>query len=224
MIPENRSLQHRAGQFAFVSFSELGMSEPHPFTLSAAPQSDGRLRMSIGPLGDYTIRLMSRLEVGAKARVEGPFGDFGLARGPQVWVAAGIGITPFAAMANAIKDEVGPITLFYSVRHRRNAAHLEELEAVADRHPNFELQVRETSIEGRLDADVITEHVDNFKGKHLMYCGPAALRKSLWEGLRGRGLSARRFHYELFEIRTGIGLNYLFNYILTRTTKKTVKI
>ena len=214
-------MRHRAGQFGFISFAGLGLSEPHPFTLSAAPREDGQLRMSIGPLGDYTIRLMSRLEVGAKARVEGPFGDFGMARGPQVWVAAGIGITPFAAMAGTVTAESGPITLFYSVKTRKQAAHLEELEAVAAQHANFTLIVRETSIEGRLSAGTITDAVGDLQGKHVLYCGPAMLRKALWEGLRGHGLTARRFHYEMFEIRTGIGLDRLFNYLVDRA--KTVQ-
>ena len=154
--------------------------------------------------------------VRAQAKVEGPFGDFGLARGPQIWVAAGIGITPFAAIAGTIKAEDGPITLFYSTKYRKNAAHLEELEAAAAKHPNFQLVVRETKVEGRLTPDIIIDRVGNLKGKHVLYCGPATLRKTLWEALRVHGLTARRFHYELFEIRTGIGLNYLFNYILSR--------
>ena len=211
--PDGRGLKHRAGQFAFISFPEIGMSEPHPFTLSAGPQEDGTLRMSIAPLGDYTVRLMKRLSVGASARAEGPFGDFKVARGPQVWVAAGIGITPFAAMASTLGPDDGPVTLIYSVRERGRAAHLDELEATAKTLPNLELIVRETSKDGRLDADQVAKISGDLKGKHVLFCGPAALRDALGAGLRGHGLSPRRFHYELFEIRTGVGLNLLFNYI-----------
>ena len=148
LAPEGTAMRHRAGQFAFVSFPDLGLAEPHPFTMSAAPTGDGTLRMSIAPLGDYTNRLRSRLTVGAKARVEGPFGHFGVARGPQVWVAAGIGITPFAAMAPTLGPEDGPVTLIYSVRERARAAHLAELEAVAAANLNFRL-VLQGDREGR---------------------------------------------------------------------------
>ena len=219
LTPKGRPLKHRAGQFCFVSFAGLGMSEPHPFTLSAAPAEDGRLRMSIGPLGDYTIRLMSRLETGADARVEGAFGDFTMPKGHQIWVAAGIGITPFAAMAGTIKAEDGPITLFYSVKDRSRAAHLHELETVAEQHENFQLILRETSTEGRLQPSDVIDHSGSLKGKHVLYCGPGTFRKALWEHLRNHQLSARRFHYELFEIRTGIGLDYLFKFILDRSLK-----
>ncbi|MEM7259346.1 MAG: ferredoxin reductase family protein, partial [Pseudomonadota bacterium] len=221
--PTGRALKHRAGQFAFISFAGLGLGEPHPFTLSSAPDNDGGLRMTIGPLGDYTIRLMSRLQVGAEARVEGPFGDFGIARGPQVWVAAGIGITPFAAMAGSIAVQDGPVTLIYSVRNRQQAAHLDELEAVAAKHDNFTLVLRETSTEGRLTPADVASAAGDFKKAHVLYCGPAALRQSIWNGLKGQGLSARRFHYERFEIRTGVGLEYLFKKLLDRAVTRANK-
>lgn len=214
--PVGRALKHRAGQFVFISFPGLGMGEPHPFTLSAAPREDGQLRMSIAPLGDYTIRLMSRLKAGAEARVEGPFGDFTKPRGPQIWVAAGIGITPFAAMAGTLSPDDGPVTLLYTVKERSKAAHLDALEAVAAAHPNFDLVLRETAKEGRIDASTVADLAGDLKGRHVLYCGPAALRKALWEGLKDRGLSVRRFRYELFEIRTGIGLQRLFKYLTDR--------
>ncbi|MDG2340658.1 MAG: ferric reductase-like transmembrane domain-containing protein, partial [Paracoccaceae bacterium] len=64
--PEGKALRHRAGQFAFVSFAG---QEPHPFSISSAPRDDGRIRMSIGKIGDYTTSLDKRLTVGMKARI-----------------------------------------------------------------------------------------------------------------------------------------------------------
>ncbi len=216
LSPQKRTLRHKAGQFAFISFSDLGLREPHPFTLSAAPQENGQLRMTIGPLGDYTIRLMSRLEVGTTAQVEGPFGEFALARGPQTWVAAGIGITPFAAMAGSLSADSGPVKLIYSIKDRSKAVHLEELENIANANPNFTLTLWETSKQGRLNAELIAAQSESLKDKHVLYCGPSALRDSLIKELPNHGLSRRRFHYELFEIRTGIGLQMLFNYLIKR--------
>ena len=213
LAPKGRPLRHQAGQFAFLSFPSIGMAEPHPFTLSAAPAQDGTLRMSVAPLGDYTIRLLSRLKVGAEARVEGPFGHFTKARGPQVWIAGGIGITPFTAMAGALAPEDGPVTLIYSVREAAQAAHLEELRRMAEEKNNFTLILRETGREGRLDTDAVAAIAGGLEGKTVFYCGPSALRDVLAKGLRAHGVPARRFRYELFEIRTGIGLKKLFDYI-----------
>ena len=217
MAPEGRAVRHRAGQFAFFSFPEVGMGEPHPFTISSAPKADGSLQISVAPLGDYTIRLMARLEEGTAARVEGPFGDFRLAKGPQIWVAAGIGITPFAAMAQTLGETDGPVTLIYSVRERAKAAHLVALEEAAERFSSFRLVIRGTGKEGRLDARVVAELAGGDLGKtHVLYCGPAALRDALGKGLKELGLSPRRFRYELFEIRTGIGMKRLLRHLTNR--------
>lgn len=215
LVPEGRPIKHRAGQFAFVSFPDLGMNEPHPFTISSAPTDDGDIRMTIAPLGDYTIRLMSRLEVGASARVEGPFGDFGPSRGAQVWIAAGIGITPFAAMAKALETDNGPVTLIYSVRDQSTAAHLGELRD-AEAAGKIDLILRETTRDGRLTPSDVAEIANGVDGKDFLYCGPVGLRNALWQGLKVQGLSARRFRYELFEIRTGIGLRKLFDFLTSK--------
>jgi len=216
--PQGRPIRHRSGQFAFISFPELGLNEPHPFTISSAPNEGGNLRMTVAPLGDYTIRLMSRLEAGTVARVEGPFGHFGLAKGEQIWIATGVGITPFAAMASELKPEDAPVTLIYSVKHRAQAAHLAELELMAQEKPNLTLILRETSTEGRLTADDIEKVGSDLKNATVLYCGSVGLRRALWSKLRTRGLSARRFRYEAFEIRTGIGLEQLLKYITRRNS------
>ncbi|WP_050531818.1 ferredoxin reductase family protein [Pseudaestuariivita atlantica] len=216
MSSEGRALRHRAGQFVFISFPEIGMSEPHPFTLSGPPREDGRLRISIAPLGDYTSLLMSRLEAGTPARVEGPFGDFAIARGPQVWVAAGIGITPFAAMAGALKPADGPVTVIHTVRDPAKAAHVAEMTDHAATLPNLDFIPWHSRAQGRIDADTIADIAGGLTGKTVLYCGPSSLRDALKKDLRKHGVSARRFRYELFEIRTGIGMNWL----LARLTRQ----
>ena len=174
------------------------------------------MRVSIAPLGDYTIRLSTRLHVGAVARVEGPFGHFCKVRGPQTWIAAGIGITPFAAMAGTLDPRDGPVTLIYSVRSCAKAAHLDELQQIASANPNFTLILRETAMEGRLDADIVAAMIGDATTQTVLFCGPAGLRDGLRQGLGRHGFSARRFRYEMFELRTGVGLKALSLFLAER--------
>ena len=116
---------HRAGQFVWVRWD--AREGAHPFTVASAPgacgqTADGRtlLRLVIKPLGDYTAQLYRRLHPGQAMQVEGPYGCFdgrqdrgaghGAIRAPggarqtspvQVWVAGGVGITPFLAWLEA---------------------------------------------------------------------------------------------------------------------------
>lgn len=208
MKPLRLGIRHRPGQFAFASFVSGGLTEPHPFTLSAPPQKDGSLRMTIAPLGDYTGRVLRALEVGADVRIEGPYGHFGARlQGPQIWVAAGIGITPFAALAGALDQTHGPVKLIYSVRDAENAPHLDELRQIAKDTAGFDLILWETSQKGRLSVDAIVEQAgDDLSTSRVLFCGPVEMRRSLQAGLATHGVTGRRFQYEEFEIRTGLGL------------------
>ena len=218
MAPEGRPLKYSAGQFAFFSFTGAGLTEPHPFTLSSAPREDGSLRVTVAPLGDLTSRVSRALAEGQDVRVEGPFGHFGRhLNGPQVWVAAGVGVTPFMALAEALGDGDGPVTMVYAVRNRAEAAHLGVLETIAGQRPNLSLTVWESSERGRLGADNIAEIAgDDLVASKVLFCGPVEMRKALAEGLARHGVAQNRFHYEEFEIRTGIGLRRLARWLTAR--------
>ncbi|HND57873.1 MAG TPA: FAD-binding oxidoreductase, partial [Thauera aminoaromatica] len=196
---------HQAGQFAFVTFDER--EGPHPFTISSAWGGDGRMDFMIKPLGDYTRSLPATLKAGDPVRVEGPYGrfDFGGAQARQIWVAGGIGITPFVArmQARAQEDRQGgraaAIDLFYSTSAPDEGfiARLRELAARA----RVQLHVLVSPRDGRLDADGICRSVPDWKQAGVWFCGPAGFGAMLRDTLAARGLPAERFHQELFEMR-----------------------
>ena len=109
LAPVGRGMKHKAGQFAFVTLDLDGMSEAHPFTLSGAPQDDRTLRVAIKSLGDYTAEVPARVQPGVQAILRGPFGGFSRPRGPkpQLWVAGGIGITPFLSWLRGVEGDLG---------------------------------------------------------------------------------------------------------------------
>lgn len=219
MTPEGRSLRHKPGQFAFLSIQG---AEPHPFTISSAPQSDGAIRMTIASLGDYTARLGRSLKSGTSVRLEGPFGHFErrTTPDPEIWIAAGVGITPFLAWANALEPTNGPIHLIYCVRSLDAAAHLSELEALAASKDNLTLHIQNSATDGRATADSILAKTGlTTERLTVAFCGPAIMRKALIAGFQKQGLASRRFKYEEFEIRTGIGLRRLGNILFERATR-----
>lgn len=210
MKPEGRGISHQAGQFAFINFDPIMLQEVHPFTISSAPQPDGNLRFMVKGLGSYTKRLGKTLEKGAKARVSSPFGHFSLrpTKGSQVWIGGGIGITPFMAWAEAMPAEwPSPTRLYYCVPRADDALCIDEFEAVARRVDNFNFTLC-TSKEGkRLNAKQIAAELSgDIRDAHVYFCGPVGMRDSLKQGLVNQGLRPDHFHYEEFEMRTGIGV------------------
>ncbi|MTI42998.1 putative ferric reductase [Roseibium hamelinense] len=217
LSPKSRGMRHKPGQFAFLSFKGSGLSEEHPFTLSDAPTGDRTLRFSIKDLGNYTHRLGKHLKVGEEATVSGPHGHFTLPSGtaPQVWVGAGIGITPFLAFAESLKNrKSGPVKLYYCVRDTGDIPYAVELEKLAESLPDLELIIVNSAEGVRLTPERV---IDDLGGRlseaHVFFCGPVAMRKALKSGLILKGLKASRFHFEEFEMRTGIGLGHLSAWI-----------
>lgn len=213
LAPEGRGLKHRAGQFAFLSLAGHGLSEAHPFTLSDAPRPDRSLRFSIKDLGDYTSRLRRKAEEGMEVRVSGPFGHFSMPAGrdPQIWIGAGIGITPFLAFAESLKSrETGPVKLYYCVRGREDIPYALELEKRAEEAGTLEVVIVNSAEGVRLTPERIAADLNgDLSRAHVFFCGPKAMRRSLRRGLVLQGLRASRFHFEEFQMRTGIGLGTL---------------
>ena len=221
LTPDAKPLQYHAGQFAFLQFESAGLHEPHPFTISKAPDDMGALRFSIAPLGDLTGHALRQVKPGTTAKIEGPYGRFKRkkTKGSEIWIAAGIGVTPFVAWAQTL-DENDNVTLYYCVKNAEAAPHLAELQEIAARHSTFNLVVHESTKSGRLDPKTIAAQAgDGFAKAHVYFCGPKPMREALQTRFASLGLSARRFHFEAFDIRTGIGLNKLAAWILKRVSE-----
>lgn len=203
--PEGRAMRWRPGQFAFVSAPDAGMSEAHPFTIASAPSADGRLRFGIKALGGWTQRLPERLAPGQRIRIEGPNGRFVFRKQVQrqVWLAGGIGITPFLAWAEALTDaDRQEIALIWAVTTRAEAFAAERLAAIAARHPRLTVHFVASAEDGRLTAERLTGLVTfPLRDSELFYCGPPGLRDAMVSGLKAMGQSPRRVHCEAFDLR-----------------------
>ena len=202
---KSRWAGHAAGQFVFVRFD--GDAEPHPFTLSSAWTGDGSLLLLIKGLGDYTSRLPARLRAGDLVRVEGPYGRFTFqknSRTPttgQIWVGAGIGITPFIARMQHLALHPGgeAVDLFHPVRHLDAAAadHL----ANDARASGVRLHVLIDARDGLLTSARLRATVPDWQTRDVWFCGPPGLGAALRHDLLLQGLPAAAFHQELFELR-----------------------
>jgi len=192
---------HQAGQFAFVRFN--GHEGAHPFTIASAWRNDGRLVFDIKGLGDYTRALPGQIAEGQAVTVEGPYGCFDFrGRCPrQVWVAGGIGITPFIARLQALADQPDglPVDLIYSTNAPDEAFIDNVRRLAAQAGVNFHLLV--TPRDGPLSLERLERMVPGWRDSDIWFCGPAGFAQALFEAMKARGLPARQFHRELFDMR-----------------------
>jgi predicted ferric reductase len=197
--------KHRAGQFLFVRFpGERELNESHPFTISSAPTED-ILRLTIKASGDFTRELFATLKEGSDAIVEGAYGLFDYKTGgpKQIWVAAGIGLTPFLSFIRDLDDSLKQdVDLYYTVRHPDEALFLNELETAAARNQCLNVHVRYSAKEGSLTVeDILKKAVGDIRGYDLYLCGPLPMIQAFEKKFLALGLPKTRIHYEEFNFR-----------------------
>lgn len=202
LTPQGQKLSHQAGQFLFVRFpGDKVLDESHPFTISSAPAEDS-LRLTIKASGDFTRYIHKNLSEGAQALVEGPYGLFQYRAGglKQVWIAGGIGITPFLSFIRHGNID-RQVDFYYTARSREEALFLDEIEAARQRYLNFRAFIRFSLEEGSLTVREIAQITGDLRQRDIYLCGPWGMIQNFAAELEALGVPEEQIHYEEFNFR-----------------------
>lgn len=136
-----------------------------------------------------------------QVRLQGPFGAFldEATAVPQLWVAGGVGITPFIAELRA-QPRTERTTLLYLFREASDAAFLDELTRYANSDPCFALHAIETGNK-EVDFGVLLQQVDELTQYEVYLCGPPPMLNALLPQLQKQGVDLIKIHYERFDFR-----------------------
>jgi len=201
-----RRLEYDAGQFVYMAPFDRGLSagygEEHPYTLSSSPDEEV-LRIAIKDLGDAS-RAIQSIRPGSRVTIEGPYGAFFPDRAParQLWIAGGIGITPFLGRARHLLGKAEPVDvrLVYCVQDEARARFLDELCAIAERVDGFEVIPHFFYRRGPLDEEFLNTRVPDLGEREAFICGPPGLNKLARRLVAGAGVGRKRIHIEEFEL------------------------
>jgi predicted ferric reductase len=202
--PLGRPMHFVPGQFAMVFLEGRNGWRRHPFTISRAP-SDGVLHFTIKALGDDTSALPEFVRPGMPAVVGGPHGRFDHARGTarQVWIAGGIGVTPFLNWLRSLDRNPlpGQVDFFYSTQGP--APFAAEIVQIASAHDNLRVHLHDSVAFGYLTADDVLAAVtgDDRRQLSMFLCGPAPMVNSFVRRFRAGGVPSRNIHREHFDWR-----------------------
>jgi predicted ferric reductase len=224
LAPGNGALLFTPGQFVFLTFQSSslrkwfrpfsreasGQSELvslrtgavrkqfHPFSITSSPEQR-ELQVAIKASGDYTGAL-EHLEVGDQALIEGPYGSFSYRHVPrrrQIWIAGGIGVTPFLSMARSLSDDY-EVDFYYAVKSRRQGYFFDDFEELSQAHSNLRLIEFPEDELGFLTAEEIERRSGELGDREILMCGPKVMTKALEAQLKERGVPSARIHYEEF--------------------------
>jgi ferredoxin-NADP reductase len=178
---------HDAGQnamFTLIDPPQTDAAGPsRPFTIASAPH-EPELMIATRMRDSAFKRTLAAVPLGTKLEMEGPAGVMVLhedAARPAVFLAGGIGITPFLAMARDWAKRRLPhqIVLLYSNRRPEHAAFLGELEALQG--PKFRLVATMTEAPGwkgekrLISRELLTEHVKDIAAPIYYFAGPPGM-------------------------------------------------
>lgn len=167
------------------------------FSLASAPRE---LSLMIATRMRDTAfkRVLKTMPIGTEVSIEGPHGSFTLhndAAKPAVFLAGGIGITPFMSMSLHAARESLPhqIFLFYSNRRPEDAAFLSELQGLEKENPNYHFIGTMTDMEksklpwsgrrGYIDEALLREHLGDTTKPIYYIAGPATMVAAMREVL-----------------------------------------
>lgn len=174
----NTPLMIKAGQFASLSVNKNGLNEQHPFSVINTNDSS-KLRFIIANVGDYTQRLNSEIQIADEViihKVAGKFTpEYKSSRKRQVWVAAGVGITPFlSALANMKSDQGQAVDLIYAPGNRLGSYIINELQRYQKQLAQLNLYLLDNN--ERLTAQNFKALALDSSRTDLYLCGPEGLK------------------------------------------------
>ncbi len=212
--PEGFSFE--AGQFIEATLIDPpetdAEGESRAFTLASAPH-EADLVFATRLRDTAFKRVLRTLHVGQEINIDGPFGSFTLhkdASRPAVFLAGGIGITPFRSiLLQATKDELPHrLFLFYSNRRPEDAAFLEELQGLEKQNFRFTLLAMMTQSEisrqrwsgltQKINKEMIERHVGTVSSPIFYIAGPPGMVRAMQNLLKTLGVSVDNIRAEEF--------------------------
>jgi ferredoxin-NADP reductase len=189
--------EFRAGQFLYLTLIEPPETDSEgntrTFTIASAP-SDPGLMIATRMRDTAFKRVLRSMPLGKPMKIAGPGGSFTLHNNPAktaVFLAGGIGITPFFSMACHAAHERLPhrIYLFYSNSRPEDAPFLAGVQELAKLNPNFQPVLTMTDMSrstqpwsgetGFINREMLAKHLASLQGPTYYIAGPPAMVKAM---------------------------------------------
>lgn len=208
LAPDGGALQYLAGEYVLLE-DWAGTVAPRSYSIANAPRADGLISLLVTrvPGGATSGWAHSRLEVGERVAVSGPYGTFvenPTCTDPAVYLAAGSGLAPIQALAEAaIAAARRPsLRLIFSARAEADVIGRERFRSWQADHSGFSF-LRTLTREhgppprGRIPA-LLPYLYDTLAGHDVFIAGAPGFVSACAAAVDALGAPRARVHTELF--------------------------
>lgn len=219
--------RYEPGQHITIRILPAGERNPvvRCYTLSGDPDNQDFYRISVkrvmpprdaadAPPGRMSVQLLDTVKPGDLVDLRPPGGVFTLdpeSLQPAVFLAGGVGITPFLAMLESAARIGGEreIWLFYGVRNGREHAFRDYLKTFTEKLPHFHLvncysnpdegdaESGDCTVGGRVTGELLREMLPSLNYAFYM-CAPPPMIDALRESLGTAGVPSEFLIHEAF--------------------------
>jgi Na+-transporting NADH:ubiquinone oxidoreductase subunit F len=182
------------------------------YSVASAPSRSDRIELEIRlvPNGICTTYVFTKLKVGDRVSINGPYGDFYLREGDReiIFIAGGSGMAPIRSMLldMAEKGVSRKATYFFGARAVRDLFLVDEMRDLERRLPNFKYVPALSSPapedgwkgETGLITDVLARHFDSLDNHEAYLCGSPGMIDSSIKVLKAKGMPEELIFYDKF--------------------------
>ena len=183
------------------------------FTISSSPLLKDKLTITTKIIQSDFKKALLNLKENDEIKIFGPMGNFILDESntkSRVFIAGGIGITPFHSMLTyaAQKNLIIPLTLFVSFSTPEEVVFFDELKKVGNEHNNIQIVYTVTKPEesqtpwsgevGRISEQLIKKYVPDTVGKLFYVVGPPPMEEATTKMLKDMHIPEENILTEAF--------------------------
>jgi ferredoxin-NADP reductase len=211
-----REFHFKPGQYADLTLANPPETDAEGNTRTfsiASPPYEGELVFVTRMRNTAFKRVLRTMPLGTEIGLDGPMGSFTLhknAAKPGVFLAGGIGITPFLSiLRQVVRDELSyRLYLFYSNRRPEDAAFMSVLRELGTIHPGIRFvptmtdmaksQFQWTGETGYINRDMLAKYLPDLQGPIYYIAGPPGMVSAMREMLAGTGVDEDDIRTEEF--------------------------
>jgi propane monooxygenase reductase subunit len=203
----------------YVDIAVPGSDATRSFSMAnTSSREGGRLEfvIKVYPDGLFSSFLDTRLAVGDRVDLTGPFGVFTLREGHDediVFVGGGAGLAPILALLRSMAERGidRRAAFYYGARRRRDLCFSDELKALEEKLPNFRYVPAlsepddgdDWDGEVGLITDVVKRHETDLRRAHAYLCGPPPMVEAAMPLLASLGVPEKHIYYDKFTTTGG---------------------